>query len=162
MTSDPGSPDRHSSDDLKVVLRRVFESQIPNYGDYNLVGATPGGGGARSYYVVGYRWNPAELVFAPFDPAALTGLEPPTAVNSTNLSHAEEVAGGDFEVGTNAGRVFRFSVLATAPLPVGGPGSVRTLDGRAVDGRPIHGRALEQEADLADFHSFLDHFLTLA
>ena len=29
-TADPGTP---ASDQLKRVLRRVFESQIPNYGD---------------------------------------------------------------------------------------------------------------------------------
>ncbi|GAA3295780.1 hypothetical protein ACFFON_14430 [Arthrobacter citreus] len=145
MTSAPAFRDQPSSDDIKAVLRHVFESQIPNYGDYNLVCAGPGGDGAEAYYVVGYRWRPAELVFAPFDTGTLAGLEPPTAVNSTNLSHTEEVSTGDFEVGTNTGRIFRFQVQASAPLP--DDGSLRVI---------------EQAADLEDFASFVDHFLTLA
>lgn len=149
MTSAPAFRDRPSSDDIKAVLRHVFESQIPNYGDYNLVCAEPGGDGADAYYVVGYRWRPAELVFAPFDPATLEGLEPPRAVNSTNLSHTEEVLPGDYEVGTNTGRIFRFRVEAEAPLPDDGDGV----------GSP---RVIEQAADLEDFSSFVEHFLTLA
>ena len=145
MTSAPAFRDQPSSDDIKAVLRHVFESQIPNYGDYNLVCAGPGGDGAEAYYVVGYRWRPAELVFAPFDTGTLAGLEPPTAVNSTNLSHTEEVSTGDFEVGTNTGRIFRFQVQASAPLP--DDGSLRVI---------------EQAADLEDFASFVDHFLTRA
>ena len=146
MTSAPEFRKQPSSDDIKAVLRHVFESQIPNYGDYNLVCAAPGGDGADTYYVVGYRWRPAELVFAPFRTGTLAGLEAPTAVNSTNLSHTEEVQRGDFEVGTNTGRIFRFQVLGTAPLPENGEGS----------------RIIEQATDLEDFASFLDHFLTLA
>ena len=141
MTSAPAFRDQPSSDDIKAVLRHVFES----HGDYNLVCAGPGGDGAEAYYVVGYRWRPAELVFAPFDTGTLAGLEPPTAVNSTNLSHTEEVSTGDFEVGTNTGRIFRFQVQASAPLP--DDGSLRVI---------------EQAADLEDFASFVDHFLTLA
>jgi hypothetical protein len=144
MTSASALPGQPSSEDLKAVLRHVFESQIPNYGDYNLVCAVPGGDGAAAYFVVGYRWRPAELVFAPFDTATLAALEAPTAVNSTNLSHTEEVNAGDFEVGTNTGRIFRFQVGATAPLPDGDE------------------RIIEQAGDLEDFGSFLDHFLTLA
>lgn len=148
MTSAPEFRDQPSSDDIKAVLRHVFESQIPNYGDYNLVCAVPGGDGAETYYVVGYRWRPAELVFAPFNAETLAGLEAPTAVNSTNLSHTEEVRSGDYEVGTNTGRLFRFRVLSAAPLP--GVGS---------SGEP---RVIEQAADLEDFGAFLEHFLTLA
>lgn len=146
MTSAPEPRNQPSSDEIKAVLRHVFESQIPNYGDYNLVCAGPGGDGADTFYVVGYRWRPAELVFAPFSTGTLSGLEAPTAVNSTNLSHTEEVEAGDYEVGTNTGRIFRFQVQGSAPLPD---------DGEA-------GRVIEQDADLEDFESFLEHFLTLA
>ncbi|WP_104101152.1 hypothetical protein [Arthrobacter sp. 08Y14] len=148
MTSAPEFRDQPSSDDIKAVLRHVFESQIPNYGDYNLVCAVPGGDGAETYYVVGYRWRPAELVFAPFDPETLAGTEAPTAVNSTNLSHTDEVNSGDYEVGTNTGRLFRFRVLSTALLPKNGDGGER--------------RIIEQAGDLEDFSAFLDHFVTLA
>ena len=148
MTSAPAFRDQPSSDDIKAVLRHVFESQIPTYGDYNLVCAVPGGDGAETYYVVGYRWRPAELVFAPFNTGTLAGLEAPTAVNSTNLSYTEEVHPGDYEVGTNTGRLFRFRVDSAAPLP-------------GIDDGTEH-RIIEQAADLEDFSAFLDHFLTLA
>ena len=135
-----------SSDGLKLVLRRVFESQIPNYGDYNLVCATPALDSDAGFYVLGYRWRPAELVFAPFDAASLTGLEAPTAVNTTNLSHTDELDTDAYEVGTNTGRIFRFSVEPEAMLPAAGDGQ----------------RLLEQAADWEDFRSFVESYLELA
>ncbi|MDK1329189.1 hypothetical protein [Arthrobacter sp. zg-Y1143] len=161
MTSDRGSPDTNpgldpgldpykesstatDSDEMKLVLRRVFESQIPNYGDYNLVCATPAGDEEPGFYVLGYRWRPAELVFAPFDVDSLAGLEAPTAVNTTNLSHTDELAADAYEVGTNTGRIFRFSVEPQAALPGAGT------------------RMLEQAADWEDFRSFVDSYLELA
>ena len=143
MTLESGLPEDPASDALKASLRRVFDSQIPNYGDYNLVCATPAAD-SSGFFVLGYRWRPPELVFAPFSVDSMESLDPPTAVNSTNLSHTEEVNAGDFEVGTNTGRIFRFQVGATAPLPDGDE------------------RIIEQAGDLEDFGSFLDHFLTLA
>lgn len=146
MTADAGTPDPWTSDDLKSVLRRVFETQIPNYGDYNLVCATPGTGEDSGYYVVGYRWRPAELVFAPFDAGSLAGLEAPTAVNTTNLSHADELAEDTYEVGTSTGRIFRFAVEPSAAL-------------RSPD---LNARMLEQEEDWEDFRSFVESYVQLA
>lgn len=145
MTPEPGSTDVQSSEALKALLRRIFDSQIPNYGDYNLVCATPVPG-SSAYYVVGYRWRPAELVFAPFSPGSFESIEPPTAVNTTNLSHADEVAPGSYEVGTSTGRIFRFGVEPQAQLSSGGGGQLLVL----------------QEEDQEDFNSFLDTFLELA
>ncbi|WP_312178530.1 hypothetical protein [Arthrobacter sp.] len=146
MTPEPGSPEGQSSEALKALLRRVFDSQIPNYGDYNLVCATPVPGSA-AYYVVGYRWRPPELVFAPFAPDSFEALEPPTAINTTNLSHTDEVSPGSYEVGTTTGRIFRFGVEPKAEFPAG-------------DGEPH--RLLRQDEDHEDFNSFLDTFLELA
>ena len=164
MTSDRGSTDQGSntfpaaeagaaagagsSDRLKLALRRVFESQIPNYGDYNLVCATPAvdADADAAFYVLGYRWRPAELVFAPFDSGSLAGLEAPTAVNTTNLSHTDELDADAYEVGTNTGRIFRFSVEPQAELPGAGGGPL----------------LLEQAADWEDFRSFVESYLELA
>ncbi|MCQ1999097.1 hypothetical protein [Arthrobacter zhaoxinii] len=142
--TDAGTP---TSDQLKRVLRRVFESQIPNYGDYNLVLATPGLDGETGFYVLGYRWRPAEVVFAPFDAATLAGLEVPTSVNTTNLSHTDELDADAYEVGTSTGRIFQFAVEPQAVLPAAG-----------AEG----GRLLEQAADWEDFRSFVDSYLELA
>lgn len=146
MSAETGPEESHGSDELKSALRRVFDSQMPNYGDYNLVCATPLPGSA-GYFVLGYRWSPPELVFAPFETGSLEGLEPPTAVNTTNLSHADELAPGSYEVGTSTGRVFRFGVEAEAALPAAA-GSTN--------------RVLRQHGDRSDFNSFLDVFLDLA
>lgn len=146
MTAETGSEDAYSSDELKSSLRRVFDSQMPNYGDYNLVCATPLPD-SSAYFVLGYRWSPPELVFAPFAADTLESLEAPTAVNTTNLSHTDEVSPGSYEVGTSTGRVFRFGVEAEAQLPAAPDGGSRTL---------------RQHGDRTDFHSFLDVFLELA
>lgn len=146
MTPEPGFSDSQSSEGLKALLRRIFDSQIPNYGDYNLICATPAAGSA-AYYVVGYRWRPQELVFAPFSPGTFEALEPPTAVNTTNLSHTEEDGAGSYEVGTTTGKVFRFGVEPVAALPAAGSSRQQLL---------------HQDDDHEDFNSFLDTFLELA
>lgn len=144
---------------LKNALRRVFDGQIPNYGDYNLVFADGHArdarepGGARdarripTAYVVGYRWKPAELMIAPVDLAAITGAGVPVEVNMTNLAHALQWDDdGSYEVGTSTGRVFRFAV-APAPVLDIGPGT------------PLR---LAQEADAVDFTSFMDAFIAMS
>lgn len=148
MSTETGPPDGQSmsSDSLKSSLRRVFDSQIPNYGDYNLVCATPLADSA-GYYVLGYRWSPPELVFAPFAVDSMESLEAPTAVNTTNLSHTDEVSPGGYEVGTSTGRIFRFGVEPSPELPPV-PGGQR--------------RVLVQDGDREDFRLFLETFLELA
>lgn len=146
---------------LKNALRRVFDGQIPNYGDYNLVfAARRTAAGSRrstrvpatqppapSAFVVGYRWKPMELMIAPVDLAAITGAGVPVEVNMTNLAHALQWDDDDsFEVGTSTGRIFRFDVAAEPVLDVG-PGTPLLLD---------------QEDDCLDFTAFMDAFIAMA
>jgi hypothetical protein len=137
---------------LKNALRRVFDGQIPNYGDYNLVFAAPYARGSEgpAYpigYVVGYRWKPAELMIAPVDLAAIRGAGVPVEINMTNLAHALQwVEDGSYEVGTSTGRVFRFGVSADPVLDIG-------------PGTPMR---LTQDDDLVDFDSFMDAFIAMA
>ena len=80
---EPSSPSRplDGGQGLKNALRRVFDSQIPNYGDYNLVFAVQAAApSARTAYVVGYRWKPAELMIAPVDLTGITGAGVPAEV----------------------------------------------------------------------------------
>ncbi|MHA7238429.1 hypothetical protein [Arthrobacter sp. TMS1-12-1] len=151
MTPDePPSPSRplDGGQGLKNALRRVFDSQIPNYGDYNLVFAAQAAApDARTAYVVGYRWKPAELMIAPVDLAGITGAGVPVEVNMTNLAHALQWdEDRTFEVGTSTGRIFRFGVAASPVLDIG-PGTALHLD---------------QEEDVTDFTSFMDAFIGMA
>lgn len=137
---------------LKNALRRVFDGQIPNYGDYNLVFAAQQSRGVRDAgtaavgYVVGYRWKPAELMIAPVDLTAITGAGVPVEVNMTNLAHALQWDDTSYEVGTSTGRIFRFGVLAAPVLDIG-PGTALRL---------------AQDEDLIDFTSFMDAFIAMA
>jgi hypothetical protein len=156
MTFEPASfPDHlHGGRGLKNALRRIFDSQIPNYGDYNLVFAGPepldqlsgSPDAAGRSYVLGYRWKPAELMVAPVHIADLTGAGAPVAVNMTNLSHAVLWDDNTYEVGTSTGRVFRFAVDDRPVLDVG-PGA---------------GLVLEQDEDRLDFDAFMEAFIESA
>lgn len=144
------------SDELKESLRKVFDSQIPNYGDYNLVFAINerheknDAEGQRTiaprYYVIGYRWQPAELMVAPVNGASLTGGGVPVEVNMTNLSHAVLLAGGDYEVGTSTGKTFRFGVRPEATLS-------------SASGTQL---VIDQTDDFPDFKSFMTAFVRMA
>ncbi|MHA7207550.1 hypothetical protein [Arthrobacter sp. MDT1-65] len=136
---------------LKNALRRVFDGQIPNYGDYNLVYAARHAREVRAApgtaYVVGYRWKPAELMIAPVNLAGITGAGIPVEVNMTNLAHALQWdEDGSYEVGTSTGRVFRFAVTADPVLDIG-------------PGTPLR---LAQEEDAEDFTSFMDAFIAMS
>ncbi|MUK02143.1 hypothetical protein GM708_09510 [Vibrio cholerae] len=155
MTPDlPGpTPPLEGGQGLKNALRRVFDGQIPNYGDYNLVFADGhsrerrGREAPTRTYVLGYRWKPAELMVAPVDLAAVTGAGVPVEVNMTNLAHALQWdEDGSYEVGTSTGRVFRFDVAAYPVLDIG-PGTALRL---------------EQHDDVADFDSFMAAFIAMA
>jgi hypothetical protein len=143
-------PTQPSSDKLKEILSRIFDSQIPNHGDYNLVFGSsshhgwPGPAARKSKsFVIGYRWRPRELVIAPIDGARLTAGGTPSAINMTNLSHAVELAGGGYEVGTNTGTTFRFGVQPRGQLPAAG-------------------YVIEQDEDCADFSRFMDGMIAAA
>lgn len=144
-----------SSDDFKDALRGIFDSQIPNYGDYNLVyasnerrgndGAGQHGGRTAKYYVVGYRWQPAEIVVAPFNGRTLTPGGDPTEINMTNLSHAFELSDGDYEVGTSTGKTFRFGVDPVGHIPSATPEDI-----------------VDQRDDHADFAAFMTAFVAMS
>ncbi len=135
---------------LKNMLRQVFDSQIPNYGDYNLVCASRsplsdgGPASGTEYYVVGYRWQPLEIMIAPFEADEVSPAGTPVELNMTNLSHAVELARDHYETGTSTGAVFYFEVQPAIELPL--------LDGA---------RTLVQREDYEDFSAFMTQFLTL-
>jgi hypothetical protein len=152
-----------TSDQLKESLRRVFDAQIPNYGDYNLVyasnvGALQGplakvwpGKGRESRlrcFVVGYRWQPMEIVVAPIHPITLTAAAVPVTFNMTNLHQAVRLTGGDIEISTSTGKTFRFGVQSSDELPPLGD----------VPGNP---RLIEQSEDHADYVAYLSSFLAM-
>lgn len=153
----PEVPDNEpGSDTLKNVLRGIFDSQILNYGDYNLVFAVNERHEARDadgvritkpkFFVIGYRWQPAEVMVAPVNGQTLTGGGVPVEINMTNLSHAVQLAGGDYEVGTNIGKTFRFGVqpeIVFTPTPE----------------RELH---LDQSDDYSDFELFMQAFIAMA
>ncbi|GAB2736050.1 hypothetical protein [Sinomonas soli] len=131
---------------LKAALHYVFDSQIPNYGDYNLVCVTECGGsvsGPRpgapvpTGLVVGYRRRPVELVLAPFDRGTLSGTAQPTTIDLTNLAYVSEPFPGAFDVATSTGRVVTFTLRPVCEL--GTDSAV----------------ALAQEDDAADLETFL-------
>lgn len=151
-----GPPREPGSDTLKEILRGIFDSQIPNYGDYNLVFALNEhherrtAAGTRmtrpKFFVIGYRWQPAEIMVAPVNGQTLTGGGVPVELNMTNLSHAVQLADGDYEVGTNTGRTFRFGVRADVTFS------------------PTPGKELriEQADDYVDFKLFMQAFVAMA
>ncbi len=137
--------------ELKDAFRLVFDGQIPNYGDYNLVVASSRDGSAEgsgpgTAFVVGYRWKPAELMIAPTHLPGITGAGVPAEVNMTNLAHALQWEDGSYEVGTSVGRIFRFSLEPEPVLEVG-------------PGAPLR---LAQSDDVIDFSAFMEAFIAMA
>jgi hypothetical protein len=131
---------------LKAALHRVFDSQIPNYGDYNLVCVTECGGTVRgerrgapppSGLLLGYRRRPLELVAVPFHRETLAPLGQPATIDITNLAYISEPAPNAFDVATSTGRVITFALRRSCTLGPGGSG------------------ALDQEDDADDLAEFL-------
>ena len=148
-----------NSDELKTALRHIFDSQIPNYGDYNLVYAgsrvSPDRKPSTKHYVVGYRRQPLELMIAPFNGLALSPGPMPVEVNMTNLSHAFQLGDGDYEVGTSTGKTFRFIVRADPSLQDGADGAPAPADQPGPD-------RIDQSDDHADFIEFMTEFIEAA
>ncbi|NJC22749.1 hypothetical protein BJ994_001825 [Arthrobacter pigmenti] len=148
--------DESGSDELKHALREIFDSQILNYGDYNLIFAVNDrhegrdASGARvakpKYFVIGYRWQPAEIMVAPVNGHTLTSGGVPVELNMTNLSHAVQLTGGDYEVGTNTGRTFRFGVRPEVRFSP----------------TPERDFLLDQAEDHIDFELFMQAFIAMA
>ncbi|WP_229229388.1 hypothetical protein [Sinomonas cyclohexanicum] len=151
-TTSPGVPVPGSDTALKAALHRVFDGQIPNYGDYNLVCVTESGGTvagqrpgapAPSGLIVGYRRRPVELVAVPFHRETLAALGQPITIDITNLAYVVEAARDAFDVATSTGRVVTFTLRPACTL---GPGATA---------------ALEQEDDAEDLAEFLRELVEL-
>lgn len=137
-----------SSDDvLKQLLHESFDTQIPNFGSYNLVAAT-GTSGSAGLKVIGFRREPAEIILCPLNPQNLRPSERAISVNTTNIYHVALVLDGGYEVGTSTGRVYRFNVPAR--LSVNVPG---TTAGARIAG------ILAQEEDAKDFADFMNSLM---
>lgn len=144
------------SGELKRVLRRVFDTQVLNHGDYNLVYGQPSGSGPA--LVVGYRRQPLELLLCPVDvPAAvaqtagptdsITPVAPLASVALTNVATLADTGHG-YQVETVTGYRTWFEVSPTPAVPVGSAGEQE--DGYVV---------LDQVDDSEDFHQFMGHFM---
>ena len=130
---------------LQDRLRSIFDAQVMNYGAYNLVCApgdaasvAEGSPAEAGHFLVGYRRGPAELIIAPFDPKTLEPLNPPTAVDNTNMLRGEALTDRSILLETTSGTRFRLEISPLIAVP--------TAAGDEV---------LEQEADVADLLEFL-------
>ncbi|WP_411731851.1 hypothetical protein [Paeniglutamicibacter sp.] len=139
-----------SDDVLKRLLHEAFDTQIPNFGSYNLVAAA-GSSGSAGLKVIGFRREPAELILCPLNPENLLPTERAVAVNNTNVSHVALVLDGGYEVGTSTGRVYRFNVPARLSLNIPSAGAESA-------GHPVSG-ILVQDDDAADFADFMNEFM---
>jgi hypothetical protein len=137
-----------SDDVLKQLLHEAFDTQIPNYGSYNLVAAA-GSSGSAGLKVIGFRPEPAELILCPLNPANLQPTERAVSVNNTNVSHVALVLDGGFEVGTSTGRVYRFNVPAQLSL------NIPSTEGAD---HPAAG-ILVQDEDAKEFAEFMNAFM---
>lgn len=142
------------SGDLKRALRRVFDTQVLNHGDYNLVYGQPSGSGPA--LVIGYRRQPLELLLCPVDVASAAGQEscgaaPPSAplasVALTNVATLADTGHG-YQVETVTGYRTWFEVSPTPAVPVG---AARDHEEGFV--------VLDQADDSEDFHQFMGHFM---
>jgi hypothetical protein len=139
-----------SDDVLKQLLHEAFDTQIPNFGSYNLVAAV-GSSGSAGLKVIGFRREPAELILCPLNPENLQPTERAISVNNTNVSHVALVLDGGYEVGTSTGRVYRFNVPARLSLNIPAVGHEGTR-------QPTSG-ILAQDDDAQEFAEFMNAFM---
>lgn len=134
-----------TSNEIAKALHTVFDSQIINYGAYNLVFAT---GSAiyrnsdvaslqedeQHYFLVGYRDTPREAIIAPLALPQIRSLGTPTSIDNTNAARTFAVT--DLNFGLEATNGTSFS-LTFDPKPF-----VETSEGSGV---------LDQALDIEDF-----------
>lgn len=134
-----------TSNEIAKALHTVFDSQIINYGAYNLVFAT----GSAIYrnsdvaslqednqrcFLVGYRDTPREIVIAPLGLPQIRSIGTPTSIDNTNAARAFALA--DWSYGIEATNGTSFSLTFDAqPF-------IETSEGSGV---------LEQALDIEDF-----------
>ncbi len=139
-----------SDAELKRRLRESFDSQIPNYGSYNVVYAT-GLAGSGGCFLIGYRSQPLECIVAPIDPLSGEPLGVARTVSLTNINEIGVDGMNQVQLSTTTGKVFRFTVPAV-PL-------VRWLDSSNSTPHEVL-IPLEQTSDAADFGMFVDNFMS--
>lgn len=139
------------------ALHEVFEAQVINHGDYNLVCAQPCRPGPA--LVLGYRSTPLELVLCPVTLLQLplsSGDErrvmaiPAGPVSSIDLSNVATLAdtGTGYQVETVTGFRASFEVEDTLRTVV----ASHTGHADATVG-------VQQAAAAESFHEFMDHFM---
>lgn len=139
-----------TSEEIGTTLHPVFDSQIINYGAYNLVFATgsaiyrnpdidalqePG----QHHFLIGYRDVPREVVVAPLSLPHVHSLGSPTSIDNTNAARAYVLNDDTFGIESTNGTSF---ILTLVPEM-----QVDTDAGSGV---------LDQSADLEDFIGFLE------
>lgn len=140
------------------ALNELFEAQVINHGDYNLVYAHPCGTGPA--LVLGYRRTPLELVLCPVEfvrPPHATGDGDRVAarlaspVSSIDLSNVATLAdtGTGYQVQSVTGVRTGFEVEEAPRIPV--DASSLEVDHRVV--------VVEQDEEAEDFHQFMTHFM---
>ncbi|WP_421082921.1 hypothetical protein [Rothia nasimurium] len=134
-----------SSHEIAQVLHTVFDSQIINYGAYNLVFAT-GSSMYRNpdvaalqeedqrYFLVGYRETPREAIVAPLSLPSVRGTGSPTSIDNTNAARTFALSDTSFGLEMTNGTSFS---LTFEPMM-----TVETDQGTGV---------LDQSQDIPDF-----------
>lgn len=143
---EPVTEPEHDDRLLKDRLHQAFDTQIPNYGAYNLVFAA-GDAGAGGSFVLGFRQQPLELVVAPVDARTHQPIDQATSVDLTNVSHLAQLHQAGYEVAVTTGRVFRFDVDAAPVLFVDDESGTRRR------------MVLDQGVDALEFTEFAEAFM---
>jgi hypothetical protein len=147
-------------EDLKHLLRGVFDTRVFNHGDFNLVYAQPSGAG--NPWTIGYRRQPLELLLCPVDLDALPEVPADTSIATVALGNVATLAdtGTGYQVETVTGFRTWFEVSGAPRVPLTenlrthltalGTGSEQDDNGTLL---------LEQDEDAEDFHQFMSHFM---
>ncbi|HIY94070.1 MAG TPA: hypothetical protein H9821_00165 [Candidatus Rothia avicola] len=134
-----------TSSEIAKALHTVFDSQIINYGAYNLVFAT---GSSiyrnpdlashqeenQSYFLIGYRDTPREAVIAPLSLPEVRGTGTPTSIDNTNAARTFSLS--EFSFGLESTNGTSFSLTFEPHM------TVQTSEGSGV---------LDQALDIEDF-----------
>lgn len=116
-----------SSTEIGKALHRVFDTQILNYGAYNLVFASGSSVYANSdvaaqqqpnqnYFLVGYRDTPREAIIAPLALPAIEATGVPTSVDNTNAMRTFIVEGCTYGIELTNGTSFTLTFEPLMPV----------------------------------------------
>lgn len=148
-------------EDLKHLLRGVFDTRVFNHGDFNLVYAQPSGAG--NPWTIGYRRQPLELLLCPVDLDVLPEVPAETSIATVALGNVATLAdtGTGYQVETVTGFRTWFEVSGAPRVPL-----TENLRAHLDALRPSPEQeendgtlVLEQEEDAEDFHQFMSHFM---